>query len=664
MKARKFGKGYWKTFAEGIQREWVVTNGIGGYAGSSIIGAHTRKHNGMLIASLHAPVERYMVLSKINEELKVGEQEYSFATNQRPGGNNEEGQRYLQRFSYDYVPEFIYYAGGIFVTKTISMQHGKNTVACTYDILGGGDAAVFTLVPLFNYRDHHERSERADLKFEATNSGHTITLIPERNKDITIRMFVSEGEISKREEIYDVDMELQTEISTGMSCIENNYTPYEIAISVNPGEHKKISVICTIEEGELPKDGFAIIEAERKRCMELETKAGLQDDFVNTLVHAADQFIVERESTGGKTVLAGLPWFTDWGRDTMIALQGLTLVTKRFEDTREILKTFAQYVKKGLVPNMFPDEGLEPLYNTVDASMWYFYSVEKYLEYTGAEEDYQFIQKEIYPKLKEIIHYYQEGTDFSIYMDSDYLIHAGGGFDQVTWMDVRVGEWVVTPRHGKPVEISALWYNALCVMANLAKHFKDADSEVYASLAEKVKTSFVEKFWNQEKNCLYDVVDEQENDGKIRPNQIWAVSLPHTMLSKEQEKAVVDTVVSHLYATYGLRSLSPEEEEYKGIYVGKLHDRDAAYHQGTCWGFPLGGLITAYLKVYGDTAEGRAFAYKLIAPLEDHLMDGCIGSIAEIFDGNEPNISRGCYAQAWSVGEILRAYVEGDLWNV
>lgn len=663
MKAKKFGKGYWKKFSEGIQREWVITNGIGGYAGSSIIGAHTRKHNGMLIASLHAPVERYMVLSKINEKLEVGEKEYSFFTNQRPGGNNEEGQKYLQRFCYDYVPEFTYYAGGVFVTKTISLQHGKNTVACTYDILGGSSKAVLTLVPLFNYRDHHERSERADLKFETTNSSQTITLVPEKNKNISIRMYVSEGEISEREEIYDVDMELQTEISTGMTCIENNYTPYEIVVSIQPGEHKKVSVICTIEEGKIPTDGFAIVEAERNRCMELEKQAGLQDDFANTLVHAADQFIVERESTGGKTVLAGLPWFTDWGRDTMIALQGLTLVTKRFEDTREILKTFAQYVKKGLVPNMFPDEGLEPLYNTVDASMWYFYSVEKYLEYTGAEEDYQFIQKEIYPKLKEIIHYYKEGTDFSIYMDKDYLIHAGGGLDQVTWMDVRVGEWVVTPRHGKPVEISALWYNALCVMEQLAKRFGDEEEKEYAALADKVKASFVNKFWNPEKNCLYDVVDDTENDDKIRPNQIWAVSLPHTMLSEEQAKAVVDTVVSHLYATYGLRSLSPDDVEYKGIYVGKLHDRDAAYHQGTCWGFPLGGLITAYLKVYGATEDGKAFAKKLIAPLEDHLMDGCIGSIAEIFDGNEPNISRGCYGQAWSVGEILRAYVEGELWN-
>ncbi|MDE6314487.1 MAG: amylo-alpha-1,6-glucosidase [Lachnospiraceae bacterium] len=659
MNTRKFGKGSWKTFAEGIQREWVITNGIGGYAGSSIIGAHTRKHNGLLIASLHPPVERFMVLSKINEELKVGDTTYSFATNQRPGGNNEEGQKYLQRFTYEYVPEFTYYAAGVFVTKTIAFQHGKNTVAVTYDIYGGSDNAQLTLVPLFNFREHHQRSERADLKFSVTNSKDTMTLVPEANQDIAIRFYVSEGEIKKRDEIYDVDMELQTEISTGMTCIENNYTPYEVIIDIPKGDHKKLSVVCTIEQGKLEKNAFGIVEAEIIRCEELEKKAELQDDFANTLVHAADQFIVERESTGGKTVLAGLPWFTDWGRDTMIALQGLTLVTKRFADAREILKSFAQYVKKGLVPNMFPDAGLEPLYNTVDASLWYFYAVQKYLEYTGGEEDYAFIQREIYPKLREIIIYYIKGTEFSIYMDQDYLIHAGDGLDQVTWMDVRVGDWVVTPRHGKPVEISALWYNALCVMYELSKRFGAADKDTFQDLAEKVKSSFVKKFWNPKKKCLYDVVDKAGNDDKIRPNQIWAVSLPYTMLSREQEKAVVDTVVKHLYASYGLRSLSPEDGEYKGIYVGKLHDRDAAYHQGTAWGFPLGGLITAYLKVYGDTKEGRRYARKLIAPMEEHLWDGCIGSIAEIFDGNEPNISRGCYGQAWSVGEILRAYVEG-----
>ena len=473
-------------------------------------------------------------------------------------------------------------------------------------------------------------------------------------------------------------MALQTEIDTGMSYIDNNYTPYEVVITLQPYEKKKISVVCTIEK-EYEKDAFAIVDANRNRIKDLVKTAGYEDEFAKDLVMAADNFIVERASTGYKTVLAGLPWFTDWGRDTMIALQGLTLVTKRFEDTKGILKTFAQYVNNGLVPNMFPDEGLDPLYNTVDASMWYFYSVDKYLEYTN---DYDFVRDEIYPKLEEIIEAYKKGTDFKIHMDKDYLIHAGGDYDQVTWMDVRVGKWVVTPRHGKAVEINALWYNALKVMEKLALKFgKDATG--YASLAEKVKISFNNRFWNEKKNCLYDVVDEHVNpllakpslnpfnkeetaiyikdNDQVRPNQIWAVSLPYTMLPNDKAKKVVETVWQQLYGTYGLRSLSPEDEAYHGKYFGKLHDRDAAYHQGTVWAFPMGGFISAFVKVNNYSKESIEMAKKLMAPVADHLMDGCVGSIAEIFDGDDPHISRGCYAQAWSVGEMLRAYVEDIL---
>lgn len=656
MQTLKIGKGQMKTFQSAIEREWVITNGIGGYAGSSIIGAHTRKHHGMLIASLHPPVERYLILSKLNEFFQIGTKQISLKTNQRPGGQNEEGQVYLQRFLYDGLPSFVYSFSGVRFSKTISFEHGKNTTAIAYEIENGGQELEFTFVPLFNYRDHNERSERGDLKFDTSFQDQTIKLIPEKNKNITIQLYTSEGQIAPNPELYDADMELQTEINTGMSCIENNFTPYQISVKVLPFEHKKISVIASIEDS-FEKDAFLIIENSKKRLKILETQAGLPDSFANSLVIAADQFIVDRASTGYKTVLAGLPWFTDWGRDTMIALQGLTLVTKRFEDAKGILKTFAKYVKKGLVPNMFPDEGLEPLYNTVDASLWYFYSVDQYLNYTGTPDDYAFIQNEIYPKLKEIIDYYQKGTDFSIHMEQDGLIHAGGGLDQVTWMDVRVGEWVVTPRHGKPVEINALWYNALKVMEKLSAHFGE-NTNTYAELAKKVSTSFLREFWNTEKNCLYDVVSDDEKDGKIRPNQIYAVSLPYTMLPDEMAFSVVQTVYSHLYATYGLRSLSPEDPEYKGLYFGKLHDRDGAYHQGTAWAFPLGAFITAYVKVHHRSPESILFAKKLLEPMEDHLLDGCIGSIAEIFDGNEPHISRGCYAQAWSVGEILRCYVE------
>lgn len=673
MAIRKFGKGYWKTFKEGIEREWVITNGIGGYAGASIIGANTRKHHGLLVASLHAPVERFLAVSRINEKLIIEDKEYSLAAVQRKGGVYEEGQRYLQRFIYDTLPHYVYQAEDIFVTKTIAMKYGENKTGIGYEIENGSRKTVLSLTPLFNFRDHGDFSEPSQLQFKSdwkkTKQGLSLTLLPEgRGKQsVEIIMELSDGEIVERTDLIDQDMELQTEIDTGMSHIDNNYTPYDILIELQPYEKKRVSVVCYVknentEEDAFVQDAFTIIEGEHRRKEELIARAGFHDELADTLVQAADAFIVDRASTGNKTILAGLPWFTDWGRDTMIALQGLTLVTGRYEDAKGILRTFAEYVSNGLVPNMFPDEGLEPLYNTVDASLWYFYSVYKYLEYTGSEADYTFIKDEIYPKLKEIIHAYKNGTDFHIYMDKDSLIHAGGELDQVTWMDVRVGEWVVTPRHGKPVEINALWYNALKVMEQLANRFGE-DGAVYTELAKKVKTSFREKFWNEEKQCLFDVVEEEKkgvvkNNDQIRPNQIWAVSLPFTMLPADKEKKIVETVWQHLYASYGLRSLSPEDKEYKGIYFGELHDRDAAYHQGTSWAFPLGGFITAYVKVNGKNKESQAVARKLLEPVEDHLMDGCIGSIAEIFDGDEPHISRGCYAQAWSVGEILRAYAE------
>lgn len=662
----KFGKGYWKTFSEGIEREWVITNGIGGYCGSTIINANARRHHAYLIASLHPPVERVAVLNKVDEGLVIGDKTYSFATNQRVGDWNEEGQKYLQRFIYDELPHFVYQAEGTFITKTLCFEWERNTIAIGYDIMNGSKSAEFHARPLLTYRDHHSGNERATLNFDVCFENQSILkAVPEAKKDLTIRLYSSEGTFVKNEEEYDSDMVLQTEIATGNGALENSYTPYDIVVELKPYEHKKISVVCTVEST-FEKDAFKTIAQGIKRIRQIKKKAGYKDDFAQTLVQAADQFIVTRESTGYKTIMAGYPWFTDWGRDTMIALQGLTLSTKRFEDTRGILKSFAMYVKDGLVPNMFPDEGLEPLYNTADASMWYFYSVDQYLKYTGKDDDYEFIKNEIYPKLEEIIHFYSTKTGFSIYMEEDGLIHAGGGFDQVTWMDVRVGEWVVTPRHGKPVEINALWYNALCVMSRLAKRFGKmsvygkTDAE-YAKMAEKAKESFNREFWNDELKCLYDVVDGTEKDDKIRSNQIYAVSLPYTMLDKNKEKCIVEKVISELYATYGLRTLNPDHAEYNPYYRGKLHDRDAAYHQGTAWAFPLGGLITAYVKVFGKTEDTKAYARKLIEPMEDHLRDGCVGSIAEIFDGSEPNISRGTYSQAWSVGEILRAFTEDIL---
>ena len=343
----------------------------------------------------------------------------------------------------------------------------------------------------------------------------------------------------------------------------------------------------------------------------------------------------------------------------MISFTGLTLCTGRFTEAKDILLTFAKYCKDGLIPNMFPDNGQDPLYNTADASLWYFYAVYKYLQYVKTDEAYEFVKKEIYPSLKSIIEAYRHGTGFSIYMDNDYLIHAGSGLDQVTWMDVRVGDWVATPRHGKPVEINALWYNALCIMELLAQKYGD-DSSYYSALADKVKESFNSKFWNPKAGCLYDVVDEEPDD-TIRPNQIYAVSLPFTMLDSAKEKSIVDIVKDKLYVGCGLRSLDPDHKDYHPIYIGSLSKRDHAYHQGTAWGFLLGAFISAYVKVNTPCKETAAAAIELLVPVKQHLLENCIGSICEIFDGNAPHKGRGCYAQAWSVGEVLRCYTEDIL---
>lgn len=647
----------------GVQKEWVLTNGIGGYAGSSVTGAHARKHHGYLIASLHPPVERFVILSKINERLIRSSEKMDFTVEQYLADDGStayrEGIEYLNSFTYDGLVHFATKAPEFTMTKTLAFEHGKNTIAVSYDIQNDGEAATLVLTPLFNYRVHHDASTVDTLKFDTTYEQPEIRLVPQQNKDVTIRLFTDDGTVVPCEEKYTTGMQLQKELDVESDALDDNYTPYQIEFPLDAGCRKKISIVCTIEDA-YEKDAFATAAAEMARFDALEKKAGYHDELAETLTIAADHFLAYRQSTGLMTVLAGLPWFTDWGRDTMIALTGLTLSTGRYQDARDILTTFARYVHHGMVPNMFPDEGTDPLYNTADASMWYFYAVGKYLDYTGTPEDYAFVQETIYPKLKEIIAAYEHGTDFSIYMEEDGLIHAGSGLDQVTWMDVRVGDWVATPRHGKPVEINALWYHALCLMEEWATRFRE-DGSHYAALAAHAKKSFAKEFWNEKDGCLYDVVDGLEGDASLRPNQIYAVSLPHRMLDADKEKKIVDKVYEKLYAKTGLRSLSPDDKEYHPTYEGCLDKRDHAYHQGTSWGFLLGGFLTAYVHVYGTSKEVITQVDAMLDATREQFYHGCIGSIAEIFDGDEPHTSRGCYAQAWSVGEILRAYTEDIL---
>ena len=660
----------WTTFKEGIKREWAVTNGIGGYAGSSMIGAHSRTHQGYLIASLHAPIERYLVFSKINETVTVGTKTVSFETSQhRASGKTvyAEGQKFLTSFIYDGSVLYAYETDNFSFKKHITLKRNANVCAVSYELTAGDSDCTFTLTPLFNYREHSESSTPDTLKFETFIEDRAFYLVPEKNKDIAIRFQTSEGTFSERETVYDIDMQLQIEVDLETDGLDCHYCPVDLSIAVPANTTKKVSILCSIGDvNERPSpvsatEAFSILE-ENARChAELFEKAGYRDSFANQLVLASDQFLTYRESTKMMTVLAGLPWFTDWGRDTMIAFTGLTLCTKRFKEAEEILLTFARYIRHGIVPNMFPDDNMPPLYNTVDASLWYFYAVYQYLHYNPAAEAETFVKEQIFPHLKEIVSAYEKGTDFSIYMEDDGLIHAGSGLDQITWMDVRVGDWVATPRHGKPVEINALWYNALRIMESLCEKF-DEDASAYRTRANQVKESFNAKFWDSSNQCLFDVVDGDEPDDHIRPNQIYAVSLPFSLLPEEQEKAVVALVEKELFVGCGLRSLAPDHPDYHGIYCGALAKRDAAYHQGTAWGFLLGGFFSAYMKVNHHSSSAAENAVRMLEPVRKHLTDsGCIGSISEIFDGDAPHNPRGCYAQAWSVGEVLRCYCEDIL---
>lgn len=660
----------WTTFKEGIKREWAVTNGIGGYAGSSMIGAHSRTHQGYLIASLHAPIERYLVFSKINETVTVGTRTVSFETSQhRASGKTvyAEGQKFLTSFIYDGSVHYAYETDNFSFEKHITLKRNANVCAVAYELTAGDSDCTFTLTPLFNYREHSESSTPDTLKFETFTEDRAFYLVPEKNKDIAIRFQTSEGTFSERETVYDIDMQLQIEVDLETDGLDCHYCPVDLSIAVPANTTKKVSILCSIGDvNERPApvsatEAFSILE-ENARChAELFEKAGYRDSFANQLVLASGQFLTYRESTKMMTVLAGLPWFTDWGRDTMIAFTGLTLCTKRFKEAEEILLTFARYIRHGIVPNMFPDDNMPPLYNTVDASLWYFYAVYQYLHYNPAAAAEAFVKEQIFPHLKEIVSAYEKGTDFSIYMEDDGLIHAGSGLDQITWMDVRVGDWVATPRHGKPVEINALWYNALRIMESLCEKF-DEDASAYRTRANQVKESFNAKFWDSSHQCLFDVVDGDEPDDHIRPNQIYAVSLPFSLLPEEQEKAVVALVEKELFVGCGLRSLAPDHPDYHGIYCGALAKRDAAYHQGTAWGFLLGGFFSAYMKVNHHSSSAAENAVRMLEPVRKHLSDsGCIGSISEIFDGDTPHNPRGCYAQAWSVGEVLRCYCEDIL---
>ncbi len=629
-------------------REWLETNGIGGFASSTISGSNTRRYHGLLTASARPPLGRVTMLSKFEETLVIDEKEYELSSNQYSGEVHPQGFRYLRSFRLEPFPIWVYEIEGIEIERKVFMVNGENTTVCQWAVLSkiaGRDCDIrLTLKPLLSFVDYHALQRETDQLVASTVNQEGMTAIKPLS-DLPELFFYHNAQTVRETGYWYRNFEYPLEKSRGFDYREDLFQPFELEFDL-AGE---VDVVVSTEKqkpGEISELESKEIDR-RERLVEI---AEAEKDFTRQLVLAADQFIVSRGS--GHTILAGYPWFSDWGRDTMIALPGLTLSTNREGIAKNILREFSKYISMGMIPNRFPDEGVTPEYNTVDATLWYFEAIRAYVEKTG---DLDFVKDELYEKLVEIIYWHQKGTRFGIHLDEDGLLFAGETGWQLTWMDAKSGEEVFTPRIGKPVEIQALWYNALEIMRRFAKKFKDKDGKhLYEDLAKRAKKTFNNEFWNEDVECLYDVIEGENRDSSIRPNQIFAVSLKHSMLSMFRAKKIVQKVENELFTPFGLRSLSPKDIRYREIYSGSPFERDSAYHQGAVWAWLMGAFVKSVQRTYPKGRKSKRYVEKILDGFEAHLSEEGVGQISEIFDGDEPHQPRGCFAQAWSVAEILR----------
>lgn len=634
-----YGKQELKNLERGQENCYLLTNGLGGFSSLTMTGSAARNDHALLMACVQAPNHRYNMVHRLKECLCFGEEEFVLSSQEFADGQKEEGCPYLSSFVFDDIPIWKFLVHGVEIRKETAMKQGENTVAVRYSIRNrSGKTAELKVMPFYQFTAKGSEPE-PEQEFQYTKN----TVI---SNGMTL-YFQTNGTLADTEEIQ------ETYFYSYDACDGRRETGlaksgHMITESVQPGEEKLLKLVYSMENADQDADDIILEQQTYRKA--LEAKAGLHKEMAKELVKSASQFVSRRESTNGSTILAGYPFFEDWGRDTMIALPGVCISTGQYETAKEILRTFAVNERGGLMPNLFPEGGNKPLYNTVDAALLFINCV--YLYYQAAK-DRAFVQ-EMYPVMERIIKAYRKGTDYGIHMDEDGLIQSGEGLWQVTWMDVRVGDILPTPRHGKPVEINAYWYNALCIMDKLAE-ITDRKA-AYTHLKEKVKASFVDKFWMEDRKCLKDLVSGTKADIQIRCNQIWAVSLPFTMLDSDKERQVVETVFEKLYTPYGLRTLEQEDPEFHGLYQGKMEDRDMAYHQGTVWTFPLGAYYLAYLKVNQYRPEAKEIVREHLEVMEAAMREGCIGQLPEIYDGENPTRSKGCFAQAWSVGEILRVY--------
>lgn len=645
-----------------IGREWLVTNGIGGYAMGTVAGANTRAYHGYLVAATRPPVERTLLLQHLDERIIVDDQARPLSADEwADGTRTPQDWRYdrripaLETFALDgTLPIWTFALPGGRLQKRVWMAHGRNTTYTRYTLLEGIAPVRLRLTLGVNDRDHHGLStdDGSAWRVEQLADGWSIMRdgVQEAHRwsllALPLRPLNPIGEWS-------APLFRRVEAERGLAAVEQRYNLAALELELAPGA--TWTLICSTEPLDaIERDAAAALEAEQTRQAALITQAGVEDapPSIRQLVLAADQFIVERNVVmeghveRGRSVIAGYPWFGDWGRDTMISLPGLCISTRRYDVAAQILRTFARYVSQGMLPNRFPDVGEEPEYNTVDAALWYFHAVERYHQATGDDA----LLAELYPVLSEIVAWHVRGTRYGIQVDpADGLLRAGEAGMQLTWMDVRIDDWVVTPRHGKAVEINGLWYNALRLMASWSRRFGRATDLDYAALAAQVRASF-SRFWFAEGGYLYDVLDTPAgDDATLRPNQIFALSVAPELIPEERRRSALAQVRTWLWTPFGLRTLDPRHADYQPRFTGDRVQRDSAYHQGTIWPWLIGHYLDARRQLEPDL-DLQPYLRSLL----DHLYDAGLGTISEVFDAEPPRFGAGCMAQAWSVAEVLR----------
>ena len=662
---------------EALKKEWIITNGIGGYGASTILGANTRKYHGLLVAPLIPPAKRTLILSKLDESIEIDGRKHDLFTNI---GKNyiSQGYKYQQSFIKEYMPIFAYKVEDTEITKVVCMEYSKNTVGVLYKIRNGKSKAKLILAPIMNYRDVHGINKNHTFNLTQIQKGRKIEVKIDDGKPIY--MNISAGNYIEHNNDTFFNMFYIEEEKRGFEPEENHAVPGRYEIEIEPNEEKEISFICSLEENIEELDVRTIITKEIVRYGEMFIKTELinnrkenkseaeieRDKLIKSFLIAGDNFIIQRPLFNTYSIIAGYPWFLDWMRDTLIAFEGLLLIPKKYEIAKKVLETCVRDIKFGLIPNGYSEGDDRPLYNSVDASLLLFEQVKKYLEYT---KDYKFIKEEMYGKLESIIINYKEGIDLddnNIYMDTDGLIVSGTENTQNTWMDAKYAGIAVTPRNGKAVEINALWYNALKIMAELSTDNKEKAKE-YEKLALRCKSAFEIKFYNKKRKCLYDVL----GDSKIRPNQLFALSLTYPVLDPNSPvaKEMFETVTKKLLNSYGLKTLAKGEENYVEVYEGDGFRRDFSYHQGITWTWLL-GLYYNSLKKLATNTKNKTERTQYENRLKEFVQDvtktfskeinerGCIGSIAEIYDSKKPYLPKGAIAQAWSVAEIFRIIME------